>query len=194
MSHPADRRETSASEPRAPADAPSPSPQRWVAAAAGAGFLIVAALLCLDYLSGAGERDARAHAAIELSLMAVAVLAGVVSWIRFVAGRRRERLLARDLVSAEAEAARWRRDAEGVLRGLGAAIDDQFGRWELSAAEREVALLLLKGLSYKEIADLRQTSEKTVRQQGLAVYRKAGLSGRAELSAFFLEDLLLPRR
>jgi hypothetical protein len=26
------------------------------------------------------------------------------------------------------------------------------------------------------------------------VYRKSGLSGRAELSAFFLEDLLLPLR
>jgi DNA-binding NarL/FixJ family response regulator len=55
-----------------------------------------------------------------------------------------------------------------------------------------VALLLLKGLAHKEIADARETSERTVRQQSLAIYRKAGLSGRAELSAFFLEDLLLP--
>jgi hypothetical protein len=31
-----------------------------------------------------------------------------------------------------------------------------------------------------------------VRQQAIAVYRKSGLAGRAELSAFFLEDLLLP--
>jgi hypothetical protein len=31
-----------------------------------------------------------------------------------------------------------------------------------------------------------------VRQQTLAVYRKTGLAGRAELSAFFLEDLFLP--
>ena len=31
-----------------------------------------------------------------------------------------------------------------------------------------------------------------MRQQSLAVYRKSGLSGRAELAAFFLEDLLLP--
>ena len=29
-------------------------------------------------------------------------------------------------------------------------------------------------------------------QQALAVYRKSGLGGRAELAAFFLEDLLLP--
>ncbi len=31
-----------------------------------------------------------------------------------------------------------------------------------------------------------------MRQHAVAVYRKSGLSGRAELSAFFLEDLLLP--
>ena len=69
----------------------------------------------------------------------------------------------------------------------------QFERWELSPAECEVGLLLLKGLSHKEVAATRDTSERTVRQQALAVYRKAGLSGRAELAAFFLEDLLLPR-
>jgi hypothetical protein len=31
-----------------------------------------------------------------------------------------------------------------------------------------------------------------VRQHAVAVYRKSGLAGRAELAAFFLEDLLLP--
>ena len=44
-------------------------------------------------------------------------------------------------------------------------------------------------------ADLAETlavSERTVRQQALAVYAKSGLAGRAELAAFFLEDLLLP--
>jgi DNA-binding NarL/FixJ family response regulator len=53
-------------------------------------------------------------------------------------------------------------------------------------------LLQLKGLRHKAIAELRQTSERTVRQQALAVYRKSGLGGRTDLAAFFLEDLLLP--
>ena len=51
---------------------------------------------------------------------------------------------------------------------------------------------MLKGLSLKEIAALRSTSERTVREQARAVYRKSGLSGRSALAAFFLEDLLLP--
>ena len=78
------------------------------------------------------------------------------------------------------------------LRGLGEAIDAQFDRWGLTPAEREVALLILKGLSHKEIAAVRESSERTARQQARAIYAKANLSGRAALSAFFLEDLLLP--
>jgi len=71
-------------------------------------------------------------------------------------------------------------------------MDRQFDRWGLTPAEREVALLQLKGLRHKAIAELRNTSERTVRQQALAIYRKSGLSGRTDLAAFFLEDLLLP--
>ncbi|MDZ7669889.1 MAG: LuxR C-terminal-related transcriptional regulator [Gammaproteobacteria bacterium] len=62
----------------------------------------------------------------------------------------------------------------------------------MTQAEAVVGLLLLKGLSHKEIGQARNTSERTVREQARALYRKAELSGRAALSAFFLEDLLLP--
>lgn len=76
--------------------------------------------------------------------------------------------------------------------GLGQAIDEQFDRWHLSPAEKEVGLLLLKGLSHKEVAEARAVTEATARQQARAVYKKAGLSGRHDLAAFFLEDLMLP--
>lgn len=92
---------------------------------------------------------------------------------------------------SRAEAQRWRAEAQQALRGLAEAIDRQFGRWGLTGAEREVGFLLLKGLSLKEIADLRATSERTARDQARAIYRKAGVAGRSELSAFFLEDLLV---
>ncbi len=39
-----------------------------------------------------------------------------------------------------------------------------------------------------------ERSERTVRQHAIAVYSKSGLAGRAELAAFFLEDLLLPQQ
>ena len=66
----------------------------------------------------------------------------------------------------------------------------QFSEWLLSPSEAEVALLLLKGLSIKEIAEARATQEKTVRKQASAIYEKSGLAGRHELSAWFFEDLL----
>ena len=78
------------------------------------------------------------------------------------------------------------------MEGLARSIDRQLDQWQLSVAEKEVAFLLLKGLSLKDIAALRGTAEKTVRAQSAAVYAKSGLAGRTELSAFFLEDLLLP--
>jgi DNA-binding NarL/FixJ family response regulator len=71
-------------------------------------------------------------------------------------------------------------------------MDAQFTAWGLTAAEREVAVLLLKGLGHKQIAGRTGRSERTVRQHAVAVYRKSGLGGRAELAAFFLDDLILP--
>ncbi len=47
-------------------------------------------------------------------------------------------------------------------------------------------------MSLKEVAEIRGTVEKTARAQSMSIYSKAGLSGRSELAAFFLEDLLLP--
>jgi DNA-binding CsgD family transcriptional regulator len=106
--------------------------------------------------------------------------------------RRRARTLRTGLLAARADAQRFRQQSQAFARGLAQAIDTQLDAWSASAAEREVALLLLKGLSLKEIAAARSTSERTARQQALALYKKAGVAGRAELSAFFLEDLLAP--
>jgi DNA-binding NarL/FixJ family response regulator len=100
--------------------------------------------------------------------------------------------LIRDLDAARIQGRQWRDETRALLRGLGEAIDRQFLAWKLTEAEREVGLLILKGLSLKEIAGARVTSERTIRAQARAIYAKAGLSGRAALSAFFLEDLLAP--
>jgi DNA-binding NarL/FixJ family response regulator len=126
-------------------------------------------------------------------LVFVAALAGIGihAW-QLASARTRSERLDRELTETKAEAQRWSREAKDVLKGLGAAIDTQFDKWGLTPAERDVALLQLKGLRHKEIAELRHTSERTVRQQALSIYRKSGLGGRTDLAAFFLEDLLLP--
>jgi len=75
-------------------------------------------------------------------------------------------------------------------RRLGEVILLQFEQWKLSKSEQEIGNLLLKGFSLKEIATLRGTAEKTIRQQASSVYKKAGVAGRHVFSAWFIEDLL----
>lgn len=69
-------------------------------------------------------------------------------------------------------------------------ISKQFLDWTLTESECEIGFLLIKGFSNKEIAALRSTEEKTIRDQSSSIYHKAKIRGRSELSAFFLEDLL----
>lgn len=69
-------------------------------------------------------------------------------------------------------------------------IHDQFEQWLLTKSEQEVAMLLLKGLSFKEISAVRETKEKTVRQQASTIYSKASVDGRHDFAAWFLEDFI----
>ncbi len=69
-------------------------------------------------------------------------------------------------------------------------IEDRFAEWQLTPAERDVAMFSIKGLGAAEIADLRDTSEGTVKAQLNAIYRKAGVSGRSQLLSLFIDDLI----
>jgi len=71
-----------------------------------------------------------------------------------------------------------------------AVIHSQFLQWSLTPSEQEVAMLLLKGLSFKEISAVRNTKEKTVRQQASTIYNKSNVEGRHEFAAWFLEDFI----
>ncbi|MGR3492759.1 MAG: helix-turn-helix transcriptional regulator, partial [Shimia sp.] len=79
--------------------------------------------------------------------------------------------------------------ASGALSQL---IDKRFDEWDLTPAERDVALFAIKGLTLQEIATVRDTSTGTVKAQTAAIYRKAGVSGRPQLIAHFVEDLMEP--
>jgi DNA-binding CsgD family transcriptional regulator len=162
----------------------------WAAVAAVGGLALFLGLELLDE----PEMTIWDMALEVLDLIPIVVTSVGVALLFQITGRQREEhlTLIRDLEVARVQGQRWRSEARVLLNGLGDAIDAQFSRWNLTEAEREVALLLLKGLSLKEVATVRATNERTVRSQARALYAKAGLSGRAALSAFFLEDLLVP--
>jgi DNA-binding CsgD family transcriptional regulator len=126
-----------------------------------------------------------------VGLMALFAIPVWLTYLTFLAYKNKLALI-RDLDAARIQGRQWRDETRALLKGLGEAIDRQFLTWKLTEAERDVGLLILKGLSLREIAAVRVTSERTIRAQARSIYAKAGLSGRAALSAFFLEDLLAP--
>ena len=129
---------------------------------------------------------------IDLAEKLILVTAmGVVAWT--VHGlldlRQGQDALNNNMARSVAQGDAWRAQRRGEIAALGQAIEDQFRQWRLTGAEIDVAGLMLKGMSLKEIAIARETVEATIRQQAQAIYRKSGLSGRAELAAYFLETL-----
>ncbi|HGG64340.1 MAG TPA: helix-turn-helix transcriptional regulator [Rhodobacteraceae bacterium] len=70
-------------------------------------------------------------------------------------------------------------------------VREYFAKLGLTPAETEVAWYILKGMSISEIAQLRNTREGTVKTQGTAIYKKAGVNGKSQLMSLLVEDLLL---
>lgn len=161
----------------------------------GAAIAIFSAIALGGALDLALDRPASLwsfHVLFEAALLIVSLGGIAYFWSGW---RDTDRSLSKtrgELRARSAERDVWRARAEKILRGLGEEIDRQLKEWGLTPAECETALFLLKGFGHREIAALQEKSERTVRQHAVAVYRKSKLSGRAELSAFFLEDLLLP--
>lgn len=138
-----------------------------------AAFFLTDAIL--DWTGGDSGGFRHLHG-FELFL-ALALMAGLGTTIALIREQNRHmRALQRQL---------------GVAQGAFAQlITNQFDQWQLSDAERDVAMLAIKGLSIAEIAQLRQTKEGTIKAQSAAVYRKAGVTGRLQLLSYFVEELL----
>lgn len=165
---------------------------RWLLAGLGLGCFVF--LLALEIVTESDEVSP-----LDLLVDAVSILltigaaVGVALLAQRMQVQHEEKMaLLRDLETARAEGNGWRTKVQSHLVGLRTGMDRQFQEWSMTAAEREVGLLMLKGLSYKEIATLRATTEATVRQQAQSIYRKADLPGKTAFSAYFLEDLFAP--
>lgn len=142
--------------------------------------------LVIDYYE---ESDAW-HLAIE-ALVIVLSLAGLGYLIKEAIARRRElESLTAKLEYTEQSLSESREHVRNANRAYSEVIQKQLDDWQLTPSEKDVAVLLLKGLSFDEIASVRKTKEKTVRQQATAIYRKSNLNGRHEFAAWFFEDFL----
>ena len=161
---------------------------------AGLGLALFAMLFVVDQLRSPDAFDLIHFLGDLLEAVLLVAAIALTSFVSVEARdlHRERRLLLADLGNARRDGERWRAAARAYVSGLSQAIAAQFRAWELTEAEADVAGLMLKGLSHKEIGTLRDCAEATVRQHAAVVYRKSGLSSRTQLAAFFLEDLLMP--
>lgn len=156
------------------------------------GVLCFALLLALEWVTE-GEDIMLADFMIDALALALLVATSVAAALVAVDIKEQQAdrfALLHDLEQAKADGAQWRTRAEDQLDQFRRAIGEQFEEWDATAAERDIGHLILRGLSHKEIARLRHTSEATVRQQAQSLYRKANLPNKGAFSAYFLDDVL----
>jgi len=153
-------------------------------------FVLIVTISGYDIISDLSHGTSYSHVFQEIVLLTLSFLA--LLWL--LAGFRKQQVEIKDLKnSLQKSENSQQQPAQYVLdarKRLADVIGQQFSDWSLSRSEQEVGWLLLKGLSLKEIANLRDTKEKTVRQQASAIYKKAGVNGRHTFSAWFIEDIL----
>lgn len=117
-----------------------------------------------------------AHFALEI----IAVLCLIYAFLNIL-GRLKQARLQIDDTRSKLEAVR--KDFRDIF-------DDKCKKWALTAAERDVAILLLKGLPLAEIAEARNTAVGTVKAQSSTIFRKASVRSRPELMSVILDDFL----
>ncbi|MGH1484055.1 MAG: helix-turn-helix transcriptional regulator [Geminicoccales bacterium] len=158
----------------------------------GIGVVSFALLMALEILTESDEVEFADVLVDGLGmLLMVSTTVGLALLVHRMQTQHEEKLdLIRSLDIARAEGSEWRKKAEAHVQGLRIELDAQFERWGMSTAEKDVGMLILKGLSHKEIARLRGTTEATVRQQAQSIYQKSDLPGKTAFSAYFLEDLI----
>lgn len=155
-------------------------------------FVIALVDIVLDWKTMGGWN---AHIIVELlfGLISLLVFFGLI--VFYLREKHRfddkQRVLKETLQKAHDDLSESKQQNRKLMGEFGKLLEEQFEQWKLTKSEKEVALLLIKGLSLDEIAGVRETKERTVRQQASSLYKKAGLSGRHELVGYFFEDLLL---
>jgi DNA-binding CsgD family transcriptional regulator len=86
--------------------------------------------------------------------------------------------------------ARMRRQLSLAGMAIEDVVETLFGDWNLSAAERDVGGLLVKGLNIAEIAALRGNAEGTIKAHLNAIYRKSGARSRADVLSLVVDAVM----
>jgi DNA-binding NarL/FixJ family response regulator len=149
-------------------------------------------LFLIDISLDIHERINPRHLAIEFLIYLVIMYFAYIGYGLYKLDKKSINAMKENISESQTELMYWQNQNRSLINGLSIKIHEQFRLWALTQAEIDVALLIIKGFSLEEIAGLRGTSERTIRDQAASVYHKAKLKNRIELAAYFLEELLAP--
>jgi len=130
------------------------------------------------------------HIAQEAVLVLITIIGSIYLGFDLIRNSRQVKALRSKLAKADKQINNMSSQMRAARQEYSQTIAAQFELWGFTKSEQQVALLLLKGLSFKEIAEVRLTKEKTVRQQASTIYSKAQVDGRHTLCAWFMEDFI----
>lgn len=78
-----------------------------------------------------------------------------------------------------------------MLRGnFDEVLRNKFEEWRLTTAERDVTLLIIRGLSVAEISSARNTAQGTIKAQSTSIFRKIGVGSKTELMSLIIDEFL----
>jgi len=155
-------------------------------------FIFTAIMLAsgLDLAADLSQGVEASHVFKEALVMLVAMLAIVFIMLSIAQQKVKIKILKQALNDARHIQVTPNKYVLETREKLAGVIAKQFTEWSLTDSEIEIGWLLIKGLSLKEISMIRETQEKTVRQQASTIYKKTSVSGRHAFSAWFIEDML----
>ncbi len=153
-------------------------------------FFLLLMVSGIDVMNDLAEGTDFNHVALEVVVFALSFI--TLGWLVFDIRQQTMEIntLREELANTEKLQPQPEKYVLDAKTSLSQVISHQFDDWQLTTSEKDVGWLLLKGLSLKEIAAIRETLEKTVRQQASSIYKKSALSGRHAFSAWFIEDAL----
>lgn len=147
--------------------------KRWYLIAAAQ---LVSTLILVWHAFSEFPADDSAHILTEMLAVAITLACFFVQFASFREVLARKKTLEAQVTHLSAE--------------LLNAIEERFDAWGLSASEREVAHLLIKGGTIQEIAAQRGAAEGTIKAQTNAIYRKSGSKNRSDVVVLLMDAVL----
>ena len=139
--------------------------------------LVCAAIFLMDVVTDLADRAVLGWHLAPEALASLALFVGIGLEVVF-------------LVQLLQRKASLERSVDMASSALQDVIESHFTDWKLTASERDVAALMVKGLSIAEIAEVRGSAEGTVKAHLNAIYRKASARNRAEVLSHIMDTLI----